>query len=275
MFDASTRSALIARAWRDLLDAWRYFSRLPAPSGAAASDAAAAAGPDLARFSWACPIAGALIGAVGAVAFGLAALLGLPPLLRAAFAVATVILAAGAMHEDGLAGLADGFGGGQTRESELAIKRDGRIGVWGTLALILSLIVRVAALAALARGGFVVAAASLILSGAVSRAGALIPLAPPPPAGADGAEASAGRLEAKDLIAAGFAVVGVALVAGLVALGVMQALFACVLAAAAAWGTSALARRQTAGQSGDVVGAAQQAAEVACLVALLIGGRAP
>ena len=275
MFDASTRSALIARAWRDFLDAWRYFSRLPAPSGGAASEAAAGASPDLARFSWACPIAGALIGAVGAVAFGLAILLGLPPLLRAAFAVATVILAAGAMHEDGLAGVADGFRGGQTRESELAIERDGRIGVWGTLALILSLIVRVGALAALARGGFVVAAASLILSGAVSRAGALIPLAPPPPAGAEGADAGAGRLEAKDLIAAGFAVVGVALVAGLVALGVMQALFACVLAAAAAWGTSALARRRIGGQTGGVAGAAQQAAEIACLVALLIGGRAP
>jgi adenosylcobinamide-GDP ribazoletransferase len=275
MFDASTRSALIARAWRDLLDAWRFFSRLPAPSGGAASDAAAGAGLDLARFSWACPIAGALIGAVGAVAFGLAALLGLPPLLRAAFAVATVILAAGAMHEDGLAGFADGFGGGQTRESKLAITRDGRVGVYGTLALILSLVVRVAALAALARGGFFVAAASLILSGAVSRAGALIPLAPPPPAGADGADAGAGRLEAKDLIAAGFAVVGVALVVGLVALGVMQALFACVLAAAAAWGTSALARRQIGGPTSDVAGAAQQAAEIVCLVGLLIGGRAP
>jgi adenosylcobinamide-GDP ribazoletransferase len=275
MFDASTRSALIDRAWRDLLDAWRYFSRLPAPFGGAATDAAAGAAPDMARFSWACPIAGALIGAVGAVAFGLAVLLGLPPLLRAAFAVATVILAAGAMHEGGLAGFADSIGDGQTRESSLALARGGRIGVYGALTLILSLIVRVAALAALARGGFLVAAASLILSGAVSRAGALIPLAPPPSAGADGAEASAGRLEAKDLIAAGFAVVGVALIAGLVALGVMQALFACVLAAAAAWGTSALARRWIGAQSGEVAGAAQQAAEVACLVALLIGGRAP
>jgi adenosylcobinamide-GDP ribazoletransferase len=273
MFDAPARSALIARAWRDLVDALRFFSRLPTPSGGAASGAGA--GLELKRFSWACPIAGALIGAVGAAAFGLAALLGLPPFLRAAFAVATLVLATGALHEDGLADLADGFGGGQTREAKLAIMRDSRIGVYGTLALVLSLMLRVGALAALARGGFAVAAASLILSGAVSRAGALFPLALLPPARADGAGAAAGRLEANDLIAAGFAVVCVAFLAGLVALGVTRALFACVLAAAAAWGVSALARRQIGGQTGDVAGAAQQAAEIACLTALLIGGRAP
>ena len=273
MFDAPTRSALIARAWRDLIDALRFFSRLPTPSGGANSDAGA--GLELARFAWACPIAGALIGAVGAAAFGLAALLGLPSFLRAAFAVATLVLAAGALHEDGLADLADGFGGGQTRESKLAIMRDSRIGVYGTLALVLSLMLRVGALAALAHGGFAVAAASLILSGAASRAGALFPLALLPPARADGAGAGAGRLEANDLIAAGVAVVCVAFLVGLVALGVTRALFACVLAAAAAWGVSALARRQIGGQTGDVAGAAQQAAEIACLSALLIGGRAP
>ncbi len=273
MFDAPTRSALIARARRDLVDALRFFSRLPTPSGGAVTDTGA--GLELARFSWAIPIAGALIGAVGAVAFGLAALLGLPSFLRAAFAVATLILATGALREHGLADLADGFGGGLTRESKLAITGDGRIGVHGTLALVLSLIVRVGALAALARGGLAVAVASLILSGAASSAGALLPLSLQPPARAEGAGAAAGRLEANDLIAAGVAVVGVAFLTGLVALGVMRALFACVLAAAAAWAMSALARRQIGGQTGDVAGAAQQAAEIACLCALLIGGRAP
>jgi adenosylcobinamide-GDP ribazoletransferase len=269
MFDASTRSALVARARRDLVDALRFFSRLPTPP------ADAEAGLELARFSWAAPVAGALIGAAGALALALGVVLGLPSFLRATFAVATLILVTGALHEDGLADLADGFGGGLTRESKLAIMRDSRIGVYGTLALALSLIVRVGALAALARGGLAFAAASLILAGAASRAGALIPLALLPPARADGVGASAGRMEMKDLIAAGFAVVGVALLAGLGALGVARALFACILAAAAAWGMAALARRQIGGQTGHVAGAAQQAAEIACLVALLIGGRAP
>jgi len=272
MFDAPARSALLARVWRDVMENLRFFSALPTLSRGAETPGAEL---DLARIAWATPIAGALIGALGALALGLSVLLRLPPFLGAAFAVATLALAAGALHEDGLADVADGFGGGQTRESKLAIMRDSRIGAFGTVALVLSLILRVGALAALAHGGFAVAAASLILSGAASRAGALVPLALLAPARAEGAGASAGRLETTDLIAAGLAVAGVAFLLGLAALGVARAFFACVLAAAAAWGVSALARRQIGGQTGDVAGAAQQAAEIACLSALLIGGRAP
>ena len=273
MFDAPAPSALFARAWRDIIENLRFFSALPTPFRRAEIETGG--GLDLARIAWATPIAGALIGAVGALAFGLADLLGLPSFLRAAFAVAALALATGALHEDGLADVADGFGGGLTHESKLAIMRDSRIGAFGTVALVLSLILRIGALAALARGGFGVAAASLILAGAASRAGALVPLALLPPARAEGAGASAGRPEAKDLIAAGLAVAGVAFLAGFVALGVMRALFACVLAAAAAWAMSALARSQIGGQTGDVAGAAQQVAEIACLCGLLIGGRGP
>jgi adenosylcobinamide-GDP ribazoletransferase len=273
VFDAQARSALIARVRQDVGEALRFFSRLPTASRSAAAEADV--GLDLARIAWATPVAGALIGAVGALALGLAVLLRLPPFLGAAFAVATLVLTSGALHEDGLADVADGFGGGATREAKLTIMRDSRIGAFGAIALVLSLLLRVGALAALARGGFGVAAASLILSGAASRAAALIPLMLLPPARADGAGASAGRLQTSDLIAAGLAVAAVAFVAGLFALGVARAIFAGVLAAAAARAMSALARREIGGQTGDVAGAAQQAAEIACLCALLIGGRAP
>jgi adenosylcobinamide-GDP ribazoletransferase len=49
------------------------------------------------------------------------------------------VLATGGLHEDGLADLADGFGGGRTRERKLEIMRDSRIGSYSTLALILCL----------------------------------------------------------------------------------------------------------------------------------------
>jgi adenosylcobinamide-GDP ribazoletransferase len=272
MFDAATRSALLARVGRDVADNLRFFSRLPTPPGGAAGEAGATL--NFKRIAWATPVAGALIGAVGALALGLAVLLRLPPFIGAAFAVATLALATGALHEDGLADVADGFGGGPTREAKLAIMRDSRIGAFGAIALVLSLILRVGALAALERAGFGVAAASLILSGAASRAGALVPLRLLPPARPDGAGARAGRLETTDLIAAGLSVAVVAFTTGLVALGVGRAVFACILALAASWGLSALARRQIGGQTGDVAGAAQQAAEIACLCALLIGARA-
>ncbi|RIK85995.1 MAG: adenosylcobinamide-GDP ribazoletransferase, partial [Hyphomicrobiales bacterium] len=103
-----------------------------------------------AETQWAAPVAGALVGlGVGAVAW-LALALGLPASLAAAFALAAGIAVTGALHEDGLADTADGFGGGRDRDGKLAIMRDSRIGSYGVLALGLSLIARWAALAALA-----------------------------------------------------------------------------------------------------------------------------
>jgi adenosylcobinamide-GDP ribazoletransferase len=107
-----------------------------------------------------------------------------------------------------------------------------------------------------------------------ARSGALTPLAWLPPARLDGAGASAGRLDSAHLVAATLSAVAVAFVTGLWSLGVIRALFACALAAGSARGLCALARRQIGGQTGDVAGAAQQLAEIACLCGLLIGGPA-
>ena len=240
-----------------------FFTRLPTPAGAAAMDWSAHA--------WAAPLAGVVVGAVGAAALLVAAALGLPPLVGAALGVAALVLATGGLHEDGLADLADGFGGGASRERKLEIMRDSRIGAFGALALGLSLILRVAALAALLAHGVGFAAAALLFCGAASRAGVLLPLHWLAPARPSGLGADAARLPAAALAGA----LGVALAAsvalGLAALGVPRALFALALALAAAAGICALARRQIGGQTGDVAGAAQQAAEVAALCGLLIG----
>jgi adenosylcobinamide-GDP ribazoletransferase len=272
MFDAPTRTALLARAWRDIGRALAFFSRLPTPWLGSADDADSRF--ELASIAWATPIAGAVIGAFGALALGLAMLLRLPPFVAAGLAVAALAFATGALHEDGLADVADGFGGGRTREAKLAIMRDSRVGAFGAVALALSLLLRVGALAALTGDGFGFAAAGLILSGAAARAAALAPLTLLPPARADGAGASAGRFEAKNLIAAGLSVAVIALALGFLALGVGRAVLAGLCAGAAAWAVSALARRQIGGQTGDVAGAAEQTAEIASLCALLIGAGA-
>ena len=130
--------------------------------------------------------------AIGALALGLADRLGLPPLVCAGLAVGALVIVTGALHEDGLADVADGFGGGATRERKLEIMRDSRIGAYGAAALALSLILRVAALSALLDHGLGAAAAGLILAGAASRAAALAPLALLPAARADGLGAGAG-----------------------------------------------------------------------------------
>jgi adenosylcobinamide-GDP ribazoletransferase len=95
------------------------------------------------------PLVGAAIGACAACAWLLANLAGLSPALGATIALAVSIFASGALHEDGLADAADGLGGGQDAERALAIMKDSRIGSYGALALGLSLLGRVAAIASL------------------------------------------------------------------------------------------------------------------------------
>ena len=78
-------------------------------------------------------VAGALIGAaVGAIAVGLGEVL--PPAVAAALAVVAGLLITGAFHEDGLADVADAFGGGWTVDERLRILKDSRHGTYGVAA---------------------------------------------------------------------------------------------------------------------------------------------
>jgi adenosylcobinamide-GDP ribazoletransferase len=255
-------------AARDLFVCLGFFSRLPLPLDPLAPGAGASGLPGR---GWLVPIAGAILGAIAALALGLAAEIGLPPMVSATLAVGALALATGALHEDGLADLADGFGGGATRARKLEIMRDSRIGAYGAIALTLMLVLRVAALAALIERGVGVAGAALVLAAAASRAFSLVPLALLPAARADGLGAAAGRLSGGDLAAASAVAAAIALVLGGAILGAGQALLAIGLALGATLAIAAIARRQIGGQTGDVAGAAQQMAEVACLCGLLIG----
>ena len=184
----------------------------------------------------------------------------LPPLAAALVAVLAGVLLTGALHEDGLADTADGLGARGGRDKRLEVMRDSRSGAYGVLALVFSIGLRGAALAAapsaLAGLGALVAAA------AWSRA--LIPAAMQimPPARADGLGAGAGQPDAT--IAATAAMLGIAL--ALAGLG-LAAPLAVLAALAAAWGVVVLARRQLGGFTGDVLGAIQQCAEAAMLLA--------
>ena len=270
--DPEARAAaarLAGRAGRDLAASLRFFSILPLPA------ADESVGPAFSDFAWAAPLAGALIGLAAAIALAVALRLGLPPTLAAVAAVATLALVSGCLHEDGLADFADGLSGGRSRDERLAIMRDSRIGAFGATALTLALVARVAAVAALAGGGAGRAAAALVLAGAAARLGALVPLTALAPARSDGLGASAGRLALPVFLGAAATTAAVALVVGLADLGIVRALFAAALAAAAAAGIAVLAQRRLGGQTGDVAGAAQQAAEIAALAGLLIGAGPP
>jgi len=254
------------------LEALRFYSRLPVP--ALSFERAPFAVPDLKRLAPYAPPAGAIIGACGAIVLLAARALALPALVAAALAVSALILVAGGLHEDGLADVADGFGGGATRERKLDIMRDSRLGAYGAAALVLSLLLRAAALAALTGESVATGAAALLLAGAVSRACSVAPLALLAPARSDGAGASVGRLGADAFGKSVAASLALAAIFGLGVLGLGRALLAFVLAWAAALAMVAIARRQIGGQTGDVGGASQQLAEIACLLGLLIGAGA-
>ncbi len=253
-----------AGAFSDVADALRFFTRLPLP--------AAPPGPlDFNRIAWAAPVAGVVVGAVGVCVLALTSFLGLPAVVGAALATAALVAAAGALHEDGLADVADGFGGGRTRERKLEVMRDSRIGAYGAIALTLALIIRVGALASALSGGFWSAAGALIIVAALSRAGALMPLALIDPARVEGTGAAAGRLEPASFAAACGAALILAVLIGLLAIGAGRAVDAAIASALGAAAMTALASRQIGGQTGDVAGAAQQWAEIAGWCGLLMG----
>ncbi len=254
----------LARAWCDVADAVRFFTRLRV------GEPSLSAPLDINRIAWAAPVAGVVVALIGALGLALATLLGLPLLLRAGLATAALVVATGALHEDGLADVADGFGGGWTRATKLEIMRDSRVGAYGAIAIALALILRVGALTAALEGGLWRASLSLMLVAALSRAGALTPLALLVPARADGAGA-AGPLESNALAAAWGSALTIALAFGLVALGVAHTVLAALLSGAGALLMVALARRAIGGQTGDVAGAAQQCGEIAAWCGLLIG----
>lgn len=78
------------------------------------------------------------------------------------------LLLTGAFHEDGLADMADGIGGGMTVEKRLLIMKDSRIGTYGAVALFMALALKISLLITLANMNFIVPA--LIISYPLSRA---------------------------------------------------------------------------------------------------------
>jgi len=212
---------------------------------------------------WAYPLVGATVGTLGGAVYWLAHSLSCPPAFAALCALAAMIIATGAMHEDGIADFADGLAG-RTREQRLAIMRDHQIGTYGVIALVLSLAMRATAVTLLARSSAVVAA--LIAAGAASRLSAVLLMAALPPARTDGLSVSVGRPDARlAAIALGltFAVCWLLLPFGVALLVVLSAGLG-----AAAIGRVALTR--LGGQTGDVLGASSQFCECLALAALLI-----
>ena len=241
--------------FQDLITAFMLLTRLPVGWLGSGS-------PDLARGVWAFPVVGLAVGLIGAFFYWLLHRIGVPAWLAACWAAAAILIVSGALHEDGLADMADGFGGGRTRERKLEIMRDSRIGSYGAVVLALSLMIRVGALAALDRPNIVLVA--LIAAGMAGRGAMIVPLLLLSPARTDGMASGMGHVPQWSA-ALGFGLVGLFL---LFLLPVGGAFAVAVAAGMAAFAVAQLARAQIGGHTGDVLGAVEVIAECVTLTVL-------
>jgi adenosylcobinamide-GDP ribazoletransferase len=226
--------------------------RLSLPRVTAASDAV-----------WAYPIAGAAVGAIGGAVYWFTHALSCPPALAALCALTAMILATGALHEDGLADFADGLAG-DTKERSLSIMRDHQIGTYGVIALLLSLAARATAIALIAEPRAVMAA--LIAAAAGGRLSAVLIMAALPPARRDGLSASVGSPPAGlAAIALGltFIIAWLLLPFGIALLPILSAMVGAVV-------LGRVALKRLGGQTGDVLGASSQVCECLALIVLVI-----
>ena len=211
------------------------------------------------------PVAGLLVALPGAALLALAQALGLSAPVAAILSLALTIGLTGALHEDGLADTADGLFGHHPRERALAIMKDSRIGVYGTLALILVLGAKVALLAELLTHGTGAAILALLAAAAASR-GAMAHLWSSLPAAEPGGLAA--RVGAPDA-RTGRAAIAIGLVVsaafGALAAGALGLLLPTLAGLCAHLAFRRFVRRRLGGATGDTIGCDQQLVEVAIL----------
>ena len=209
------------------------------------------------------PLVGLLLGMLywaGYLAFSLMA----GPVVAIILVIILHLFITGAFHEDGLADSIDALGGGYTVEKRLAIMKDSRIGTYGTVALVMALLLKVALLAEADHLWL-----ALLVAPAVSRLTPLLLMACLPyvtdqekskskPV-ADGF--SGHRL----LTATTFVLLLTAALSFWLPL-LVAAAFTAVLLVALVWG--AYLRSQIGGYTGDTLGAAVVFSELALLLAL-------
>lgn len=241
--------------------ALRFFTRLPVPAWVGHS------ADGLNRSARYFPAVGLVVGGLSALVFLLASR-GWPVSLAVLAAMAASIYATGAFHEDGLSDMVDGLGGGWTKEQVLTIMKDSRVGSYGVVAIVLALLGKFLALAALPAAAI---PAALVAGHGVSRFCATILLQQLDYVREDALSKTkplANAMSLPELTLAGcFALAGVALLG--LWLPLQSLVLALALAGALTLWLARLLLRRLGGYTGDCLGAAQQGSELAFYLGLL------
>lgn len=252
----------LRRMMEEFLLAQTLLTRIPAPKFELETQA------NHGSAFWAYPIIGALVGAIGAVGYAGALYVGLGAQVSVVIAMAAMVLATGAFHEDGFADYCDGVGGGLTRSKKLQIMRDSRLGTYGATALLFWFALTAILYAELATatwqphlGGM---AAVFICVSALQRACIGVPLLLLSPARDDGLTADSPPTSL-GLVAIAFAIVTVACA---VCFGVGTGLMVVALAIGASLLMTWNASKYLRGRTGDALGATATVAGIVALAAL-------
>lgn len=255
--DETTR--VLTGWWHDFRIAVGFLTILPVAPAASLDDHRAGLRFGVRAF----PLAGLVVGLFGALIYGLATMLKLPPEAAAFIAIGAMTVFTGALHEDGLADMADGAMARTNLTERLAVMRDSRIGTFGTLALIIIVGIKTGTITAIGWADQV--APLLIGCAAASRAVLPAMMRFMRPARADGLAFSVGRPEENQVVLA--ALLGFVL--ALLFLGPAAGLIAVIAGAAAAAIVGWIAKKRLGGVTGDVLGATQQATEATMMLAVV------
>jgi len=208
---------------------------------------------DVARSMRWFPLIGALIGLLYAGTSWLCAFR-LPALVCATLIVVVEALLTGALHFDGLADTADGFGGGRTREDVLRIMRDHAVGAYGVVAVVLAFALKITTVSALIDRHNAVT--YLVIAPALGRwssvlASAMLPYARRDESGVPDLVGHAEWLAAT--------AIAIALAAGLAR---WRGVAACAVVAVLSVIWCAICRRRIGGLTGDTLGALTEVTEL-------------
>ena len=237
--------------WADVAVSVALLSRLPVRVDVSWAKARGA------HQCWAYSVAGLILGTISAAAAWLGMAAQLPVLAIGFLIVATTAFVTGAMHYDGLADSLDGLWGGWTPAQRLEIMKDSHIGVYGVVGLVSFLGLQAALYGQLTNQDIWPVIGVMAMSRAV-----MVPvMAWLPNARASGLSAQVGRPTRSTATLAILIGVIVALITG-----AWPAVFG---AALAAWAVGAIAKQKIGGQTGDILGATQQVAEVSALICVI------
>ncbi len=150
------------RQWQVFLVALAFFTRIPIPESTPYSS------ERLNQANRYFGVVGTIIGLLTAIVYWISVQV-FPIELAVAAAIICGLLLTGAFHEDGLADVFDGFGGGWSIEQKLNIMKDSRLGTYGASALVMMLGCKWAVLIALAKIDLLLPAGLLIVMHTLSR----------------------------------------------------------------------------------------------------------